>query len=231
MAMIGPTEITIIIGVVLFILIFVIIPFIKGYRKGPKQPRAGKSTAQKQQALQGKPEPVQPIQTPSLSAGDKFQSGFGTDQIFISYRRVDSADVTGRIYDRLVAQFGESAVFKDVDSIPLGLDFKEHLDETVGKCSIFLIVIGNRWLSDGVSESQKSRLDDPRDFVRIEIESALRRNIPVIPLLVGGASIPSLDQLPQSLQNLVYRNGIAIRPDPDFHRDMDRLISAIEQFK
>jgi hypothetical protein len=150
-------------------------------------------------------------------------------RIFISYRRADSADVTGRIYDRLTGHFGESAVFKDVDSIPLGIDFNEHLENAVGKCKIFLVVIGDQWL-DSPNSAQTSRLQDPRDFVRIEIEAALNRNILIIPLLVRGASMPAEDQLPPSLQRLVYRNAIPIRSDPDFHRDMDRLIEAISDY-
>ena len=93
-------------------------------------------------------------------------------KILISYRREDSADVTGRIDDRLVQQFGRQAVFVDVDSIPFGLDFRKHLDEQVAKCDVFLAVIGPDWM--GPKDSQgKTRLEDPRDFVRIEIESAL----------------------------------------------------------
>jgi hypothetical protein len=147
-------------------------------------------------------------------------------RIFLSYRRADSADVTGRIYDRLAAHFGEPAIFKDVDSIPPGIDFKEHLEKAVGRCKIFLVVIGDRWLETAGS-TQSNRLHDPRDFVRIEVEAALNRNIPIIPLLVRGASMPEEEKLPPSLRKLVYRNGISIRPDPDFHRDMDRLIAAI----
>jgi len=147
-------------------------------------------------------------------------------RIFLSYRRADSADVTGRIYDRLAEYFGEAAIFKDVDSIPPGIDFKEHLEKAVGKCKIFLVVIGDKWLE--VSDSlNTNRLQDPRDFVRIEAEAALKRNILIIPLLVRGASMPEEEQLPPSLRKLVYRNAISIRPDPDFHRDMDRLIAAI----
>jgi hypothetical protein len=152
-----------------------------------------------------------------------------SSRIFISYRRADSADVTGRIYDRLIGHFGKSAIFKDVDSIPPGIDFKEHLERAVGKCKIFLVVIGDRWLE--VTDSmRKSRLQDPSDFVRIEIEAALNRNILIIPLLVRGASMPAEKKLPPSLQKLIYRNGIPIRPDPDFHRDMDRLIEAISNY-
>jgi hypothetical protein len=128
-----------------------------------------------------------------------------------------------------VGDFGKVSVFKDVDSIPLGLDFKEYLDEKVGECNVFLAIIGDRWLEERDSTG-KRRLDDPTDFVRIEIESALGRRIPVIPLLVEGAPMPSEEELPSSLKKLVFRNGIPILPDPDFHRDMDRLISALKTY-
>ena len=95
-------------------------------------------------------------------------------KILISYRREDSADVTGRIYDRLIQRFGQGAVFKDVDSIPLGVDFRIYLDEQVAKCEVFLAVIGRDWMKN-LGSTEKTRLDDPRDFVRIEIESALKR--------------------------------------------------------
>ena len=148
--------------------------------------------------------------------------------IFLSYRRSDSADITGRIYDRLVDDFGRDPIFKDVDSIPLGVDFKEYLDQKVSECRVLLAVIGDRWV-DARDAAGKKRLDDPEDFVRIEIESALRRDIPVIPLLVRGAQMPADEDLPPGLQSLVYRNGIPIRPDPDFHRDMDRLVAALRE--
>lgn len=147
--------------------------------------------------------------------------------IFISYRRQDSADITGRIYDRLVQQFGRDAVFKDVDSIPLGIDFRAHLQAAVGQCNVLLAIIGNRWVG---MESGRRRLDDARDHLRIEIETALQRNIPVIPILVQGASVPAEEDLPSSLQSLAYRNGLAIRTDPDFHTDMERLIKGIHAY-
>ena len=149
-------------------------------------------------------------------------------KILISYRREDSTDVTGRIYDRLIQQFGQGAVFKDVDSIPFGVDFRTYLDAQVAKCEVFLAVIGRDWMKKRGS-TRKSRLDDPGDFVRIEIESALKRQIPVIPVLVRGASIPPAKQLPASLQDLTYRNGIAVRSGHDFHQDMNRLIESLKQ--
>ncbi len=147
-------------------------------------------------------------------------------KIFISYRRYDSADVVGRIYDRLVQAYGADKVFKDVDNIPLGLDFRKILDEAVGGCAVLLAIIGRDWLTV-TNERHQRRLDDPADFVRIEIESALERSIPVIPILVREATMPRPDDLPESLRELVFRSGLQIRPDPDFHRDMDRLINAL----
>jgi hypothetical protein len=149
-------------------------------------------------------------------------------KIFINYRRADSADVAGRIYDRLADKFGEDSIFKDVDSIPFGIDFRKHLDNSVKDCQVFLAVIGDEWftLSDEVGNR---RIDDERDWVRIEIESALQRNIPVIPLYVNNTSPPSADQFPDSLKELAYRNGIPVRSDPDFHNDMNRLIKGIDE--
>jgi hypothetical protein len=147
--------------------------------------------------------------------------------IFLSYRREDSRHQTGRLHDRLVAHFGPGQVFKDVDSIPLGRDFREVLTERVAACDVFLAIIGDGWLSitgkDGIR-----RLDDPGDFVRIEIEAALSRQIPVIPVLVGSSSVPRAEELPESLGELSFRHGLTVRPDPDFHHDVDRLIRGIE---
>jgi hypothetical protein len=165
-----------------------------------------------------KPDPVPwPPTVPAATAIEK---------IFLSYRRDDSADATGRIYDRLVQRFGKEQIFKDVDSIPLGVDFREHLGNVVGRCNLVLVVIGDRWIDAGQAGAR--RLDDVADFVRIEIEAALERKIPVVPVLVRGATIPADSALPPSLRALAYRNGMSVRPDPDFHRDMDRLIAGLE---
>lgn len=149
-------------------------------------------------------------------------------KILISYRREDSADVTGRIYDRLVQKFGQGAIFRDVDSIPPGVDFRTFLDEQVAKCEVFLAVIGRDWVKKRGSKG-KSRLENPGDFVRIEIESALQRQIPVIPVLVSGASIPPAERLPASIHDLPYRYGIAVRSGRDFSQDMNRLIEYLTQ--
>ncbi|HUG94468.1 MAG TPA: TIR domain-containing protein, partial [Planctomycetaceae bacterium] len=148
-------------------------------------------------------------------------------RVFISYRRDDSIDVAGRMYDRLVAHFGRESVFKDVDSIPPGRDFRRHLHQAVQECDVLLAVIGCDWLHVH-NERGEPRLHDDRDFVRIEIEAALQRDIPVIPVLVRGGTMPHSGELPSSLHDLVYRQAMLVRPDPDFHRDMDRLIAALD---
>ena len=127
-------------------------------------------------------------------------------KILISYRREDSADVTGRIYDRLIQQYGREAVFMDVDSIPPGVDFRIYLDELVAKCEVFLAVIGRDWIQH-LSSAGRTRLDDPGDFVRFEIESALKRQIPVIPVLVSGATIPPAERLPGQPSGLALSSG------------------------
>lgn len=147
--------------------------------------------------------------------------------VFISYRRDDSADITGRIYDRLIEHFSRDIVFKDVDSIPLGIDFRQHLENALSQCRVLLAIVGSDWAGSETAGG-KRRIDDPRDHLRLELEIALTRNIPVIPILVRRASIPAEDQLPPSLRSLAYRNGIQVRADPDFHGDMDRLIKGIE---
>jgi TIR domain len=159
----------------------------------------------------------QPPATPAPAA-----PGVEPGTVFISYRRIDSSDVTGRIYDRLVASHGRAHVFKDVDSIPLGTDFRRHVADLISRSDCVLAVIGRQWL-DTTDAAGRRRLDDPTDLVRIEIEAALSRGVPVIPLLVQGALMPDPQAMPEVLRPLAFRNGMSVRADPDFHRDLDRL--------
>ena len=148
------------------------------------------------------------------------------NQVFISYRRDDNANLTGRIYDRLVQKFGRTSIFKDIDSIPLGVNVREHIDAIVQACDVVLVIIGEKW-SGEVKKTGSRRIDHPEDLVRIEIESALQRNIPVIPLLIHDAQMPAAASLPESLKGLAIRNGMPVGRDPHFHSDMDRLIKAL----
>ena len=146
-------------------------------------------------------------------------------KIFISYRRQDSAGVAGRIYDRLCAHFGKGAVFMDIDNIPFGVDFREHIDAAVGQCDVVLAVIGPRWVGKAFI---RRRIDEPKDFVRVELESALRRNLPVIPILIDNAGMPGEADLPPSLTRLSFRTAIEVDHGRDFHLHIDRLIRGID---
>ena len=143
------------------------------------------------------------------------------NNIFISYRRADSADVVGRIYDYLEGIVGKDNIFKDVHSVQLGVDYLEYTADTLSNCDVQLAIIGHEWLKG-------RRIDTPDDLVRVEIETAMQRDIPVIPVLVGGAVMPTQDELPDSLKPLAYRNAIQVRPDPDFPTDMARLVDALK---
>lgn len=129
--------------------------------------------------------------------------------VFISYRRSDSQGEAGRLFDDLVTHFGEATVFMDVAAIEAGRDFRKAIEEGVTKCGVLLVMIGLEWL-DAKDERGARRLNDPLDFVRIETAAALKRDIPVIPVLVRGAKMPSAEQLPDDLKELAYRNCIEL---------------------
>ncbi|MEM9087280.1 MAG: toll/interleukin-1 receptor domain-containing protein [Cyanobacteria bacterium P01_F01_bin.53] len=148
--------------------------------------------------------------------------------IFISYRREDSAGEAGRIYDYIENKFGREAIFKDVDVIDPGDNFRDRINEAVGECQVLLAIIGRRWLQVQDADGHR-RLDNPADWVRLEIEIALTRNVRVIPVLLDGVEMPGLQDLPESLQPLCYRNAARVRHDPDFRKDIERVIRVIEQ--
>jgi hypothetical protein len=146
----------------------------------------------------------------------------GLSTIILSYRRDDSAGVTGRIFDRLTQEFGTDRVFMDIDSMPAGVDFHEHLQQILADCGALLVVIGKSWRSQ--RKGQPARIMDPDDWVRIEVETALERGIPVVPLLIDGASLPSREQLPESLWPLLRRNALPVDSGRDFHAQLSRLV-------
>ncbi len=142
--------------------------------------------------------------------------------IILSYRREDSAGVTGRIFDRLTQEFGTDRVFMDIDSMPAGVDFHDHLQEILADCGALLVVIGKSWRSQ--RKGQPARIMDPDYWVRIEVETALQRGIPVVPLLIDGATLPGRDLLPESLWPLLRRNALPVDSGRDFHAQLTRLV-------
>lgn len=149
------------------------------------------------------------------------------EAIFVGYRRDDTADVAGRIYDAMAQRFGRQRVFKDVDNIGPGVDFGDYIKTVLPRCRVALVLIGPYWL-ESKDETGNRRLDDGHDWVRIEIETALATpGVLVVPVLVNGARMPRGEEVPDSLKPLLRRNAAIIRRDPDFHDDVERLAAAI----
>jgi hypothetical protein len=146
-------------------------------------------------------------------------------QIFISYRREESRWSARSLHDRLCRNFDPKQIFMDIDAIALGEDFVKSIEATVAKCDVLIAVIGNNWLTSKDDHGDR-RLDNPDDFVRMEIGAALKREISVIPVLVDAALMPRATDLPEDLKSLVRRNALRIT-DTSFDGDCQRLAAAI----
>jgi hypothetical protein len=146
--------------------------------------------------------------------------------VFINYRREDSAGHAGRLYDALSRHF-PGRLFMDIDTLAPGVDFVEAIEQAVGSCEVLIVVIGRDWLSVK-DKAGRRRLDDPGDFVRLEVESALARKIRVIPVLVQDTPMPGVEDLPPSLASLARRNAIELS-DARWAYDVDRLVRTIRE--
>lgn len=158
-------------------------------------------------------------------------------KVFICYRRAETVYVAEHIYadlkQGLEQEFGQDAVFIDLKDVPPGVRFPSYLSEQIAQAGVMLVIIGKQWLtvkSEGSHWNPKGsrRLDDPGDFVRLEIEAALQRGITLIPVLVQGASMPEAKELPKSLRGLVEYEAHPVRQMPDFENDIKLLIAAIK---
>jgi TIR domain/PAN domain len=148
-------------------------------------------------------------------------------KIFINYRRGDDPGNTGRLFDRLQETFQPEQLFMDVDNIAPGLDFVRVLEEQVGQCDALLVVIGKGWI-DARDDTGTRRLDNPEDFVRIEIESALKQDKRVIPVLVGDTRMPRPEELPEAIRPLARRNAVRLSHER-FRADAQGLIKALQR--
>ena len=145
--------------------------------------------------------------------------------IFISYRRDDTEGQSGRLHDELVRRFGEGSVFMDVVDIEAGRDFREAINESLASCGVFLALIGPSWL-ESRNEAGGRRLDEPMDPVRLETATALKRRVPVVPVLVHGARMPKSEQLPGDLKELAYLNAFELT-HVRWNSDVEVLIKAL----
>jgi uncharacterized membrane protein YhaH (DUF805 family) len=147
-------------------------------------------------------------------------------RITISYRRDDSGVITGRIFDRLAAHFGRESVFRDIDNIPPGVDFRKHIDAVLDESDVILAIVGPKWVGPRTGQSRLANTADP---VRLEIETALGKGKPLIPVLVLRATMPRPEQLPESLNDFAYRNAVQIDSSQDFDVHIARLVRAMER--
>ncbi|MBK9697569.1 MAG: toll/interleukin-1 receptor domain-containing protein [Propionibacteriaceae bacterium] len=132
-------------------------------------------------------------------------------RIFISYRRQETAWPARQLYEVLVARFGAASVFKDVDDIEPGDDFVDRITDAVAACDVLLALIGPQWLTM-TDDKGRRRLDNPEDFVRLEVKAALSRNVRVVPILVDGARMPPAEELPDDLAAITRRQAVEINP-------------------
>jgi hypothetical protein len=162
-----------------------------------------------------------------VSVGPTESGSVPGPKVFITYRRDETAAHAGRLYDAMVARFGEDNVFMDVDMAP-GVDFVERIREAVAACHVLIVVMGPRWATVE-DERGTARLADPEDFVRLEVETALRRpDVTPIPVLVSGARMPNRDDLPPELRAITRRNALELS-DQRWRYDVGRLISTLDQ--
>lgn len=154
-------------------------------------------------------------------------SGASVGKVFISYRRDDSRYQARAIYEKFTQFVPRENVFMDLDSIPPGADFRKMLKHWVDQCDVLLVLIGPSWVRSADSGTGQSKLSNPSDFVRIEIAGALARDIPVVPVLLDGASMPRREQLPEDLKELVNRNAARVEFS-QFDEDVQRLIRNLQ---
>jgi hypothetical protein len=150
----------------------------------------------------------------------------GRGGVFVSYRRADSGDAAGRLADRLAGKLGDQRVFMDVE-IELGADWVEEITAAVAACDVMVAVIGPGWLSAADSAGRR-RLDDPDDWVRLEVRTALQRGVRLIPVLVGGAAMPLRVELPPDIADLTRRQSLHVRHE-SFRKDAEHLLAAVER--
>ncbi len=147
-------------------------------------------------------------------------------RVFISYRRDDSIDMVGRLYDRLAERLKGVEIFRDVDSIPPGVNFRDHVNHVVGRCDLMIVAIGAKWSGEN---GGRRRIDEPDDMVRAEVEAALAAGVSVLPIYIRGAPPPTTATLPDTLKGLAHINGLPLRSDPDFRGDSERIERTIRQ--
>jgi hypothetical protein len=154
------------------------------------------------------------------------ETDFSPSAVFISYRRGDGAGYAMVLNERLVRHFGPSRVFRDIDDLGPGTNFVARIESAIGSCAVVVALMGTNWA--GVQSDGRRRLDDPNDFLRLEIVSAIQLGVRIIPVLVQGASMPSQEMLPEPMKSLASRQALRI-DDSAVEFGVSKLIAAVER--
>jgi hypothetical protein len=165
---------------------------------------------------------------PDRRSGTKDKPKRFLGKVFISYRRGPTSSIAGRLYDRLAQKIPLEQLFMDVDAVAPGEDFRQAIDAAIGQSVVLLAIVGEDWLEGTDSTSERRRLDQPNDFVRLEIETAIKHGLRVIPVLVDNATMPSENDLPASIKAFAWRNSVEVR-HTRFNDDVDSLVDTVRK--
>jgi hypothetical protein len=148
--------------------------------------------------------------------------------IMVSYRRADAQDMAGRISDHLIGKYGEKSVFFDFNSISTGVNYRKRIEKAIRESDVIVAVVGLHWLGQ-TPDGKPPRLHEANDPVRVELETAMKHNKPILPLLVNGARMPNESELPDSLRELSSYNAAKVDSGQDFRMHMRRLADSIDE--
>lgn len=162
----------------------------------------------------------------SASEIERRRAALAGRRIFLSYRRQDSQGETGRLHDQLTSAFGPDSVFMDVDNVPYGVDYVDYIHDCLSSVAVVIVVIGEKW-AKVTDRRGRRRLDQPDDLVRLEIAEALRRKLPILPVLVQNAKMPDAEDLPEDIRAFARRNAPELS-HTRWHHDMERLLHTVE---
>jgi hypothetical protein len=147
--------------------------------------------------------------------------------VFMSYRREDTEGYAGRLYDRLASRYGSQQVFRDIDTLTPGSDFVKKINTAVGTCDATLVLTGSKWL-EPVPTKGRRRIDNRQDFVRLEIQAALKRRKPIIPVLIQGAPMPRQQDLPEDIAPLARLQGAQLT-DTRWDYDVEQITKSLDK--
>jgi serine/threonine protein kinase len=168
------------------------------------------------------PPPPQPPKNPVVAQVDR------PEKIFLSYRQTENASMIDFIYKSLANSFTASLIFRDQESTPFGINFKTYLNDMIKKCKVVLVIIGPQWLLHKDSSGRRF-IDNPNDFIRVAVQSALENKIPIIPVFIDGAVMPEVDELPEELRLLPFMRSLDVRSGIDTANDLNRLSSEVRK--